>query len=246
MYDMKKIRIMIYNAGYFTGISGRISEYLLGGARFIFPNMFGKKDLLKNLTNLIKQTNPDILFLAEIRNKSYMSAIKDLFAVSYIDPKYQSKSILNYLPFFRGNCNGVFLHQPSPVKKLYLKNGTKKLVYQIAITKDCSALFAHFALGSNTRRKQFSEIATIAARDKQVIIGGDFNIFQGVKELQELINKSKIHLVNNLADKTFPSYKPAYLIDIFLASSTIKITHIKVLNDILLSDHLPVLADFEV
>lgn len=235
---------MIFNVGYLTGITGRISEYLLGGIRFVFPNMFSKKDISKKLTDIIEQTKPDILFLAEVRNEAYLTSIKNLFTESHIDIKYEPESILNFLPFFRGNCNGVFLRNPLPTKKLFMKNGTKKLVHQIDIADNCSILFSHFALGAETRKKQFSEIAKIAI-GKQVIIGGDFNIFKGTKELAGLIKESDVHLVNNLTDKTFPSYKPANIVDLFLASSTIKATYIGVLNDILISDHLPVVADFE-
>jgi endonuclease/exonuclease/phosphatase family metal-dependent hydrolase len=241
---MKKVRIMIFNVGYLTGITGRIWEYLFGSIRFVFPNMFRKKDILRKLTNLIEQTKPDILFLAEVRDESYMTSIKNLFVESHIDIKYDPKSVLNSLPFFSGNCNGVFLRNPLPVKKLFIKNGTKKLLYQIDISDNCSILFSHFALGAKTREKQFSELAKIA-RGKQVIIGGDFNIFKGTNELQALTKESNVHLINNQTDKTFPSYKPVHLVDLFLASSTIKAPHIEVLNDILISDHLPVVADFE-
>lgn len=242
---MKKIRVMIFNVSYLTGITGRISEYLFGCARFVFPNMFGKEDILKKLTNIIEQTKPDILFLAEIRNESYMTSIKNLFTESHIDIKYEPESILNSLPFFHGNCNGVFLRSPLATKKLFIKNGTKKLVYEIDIAKNCSILFSHFALSEKTRKKQFLEIAKIANEKKQVIIAGDFNVFQGTKELQELFKESNVRLVNNLTDKTFPSYKPAHVVDLFLASPTIKATYVEVLNDILISDHLPVIADFE-
>ena len=242
---MKNIRIMIFNIGYLTGITGKISEYLFKSSRLISPNTITRGSLLKNLTAIIEREKPDILFLAEIRNELYMDSIKNLFAESYIDIKYEPGSILNPLPFFRGNCNGVFLRKSLPTKKLFIKNGTKKLVYQIDIAEDCSILFSHFALGERTRKKQFLEIAQIAIEKKKVIIAGDFNIFHGVGEIQELLKKANVRLVNNPTAKTFPSYNPTHVIDLFLASSSIRTARIEVIKNIFVADHLPVIADFE-
>lgn len=241
---MRSVRVMIFNVGYLTGITGRKSEYFFGTVRVVSPKLFSKKRYIEKLTDIVEQTKPDILFLAEVRNESYMTSLKNLFAESHIDSKYGPKSMLNRLPFFHGNCNGVFLRSTLPAKKLFLKSGTKKLVYQVDIAENRSILFAHFALGSKTRKKQFVEVAKITT-GKEVIIGGDFNIFQGTKELQELLTESDLYLVNNATDATFPSYKPTHLLDLFLASSTVKATRIDVVQDVLLSDHLPVVVDFE-
>lgn len=235
---------MIFNVGYLTGVTGRISEYLFKVSGFIFPNMISA-DMLKNLTSLVERTKPDILFLSEVRDQPYMAPIKDLFAKSCIDIKYKPGSIFNSLPFFYGNCNGIFLRNPLPTKKLFIKNGSKKLVYQIALSKDCSILFSHFALGKRTRKKQFSEIAQIASQSKQVIIAGDFNIFKGAGELQDLLEKADVRLVNNFADKTFPGHNPTHAVDLFLASPSIRTVRLEVVNGVFVPDHLPVVADFE-
>lgn len=236
---------MNFNMGYLTGITGKPSEYLTKGSRLILTNKNEKEKVLKSLTDLIEEVKPDILFLSEIRDEPCMIPVRNLFAKSYIDSKYKPESFLNFLPFFRGNCNGVFLRNSLPVKKLFMKSGSKKLVYQISITENCSILFSHFALGKQTRSKQFSEISQIVMKNNQSIIAGDFNIFRGIGELEELFKKGNLRLVNNLEKKTFPSYRPSHVIDLFLSSPSIKTTYVKVFDDVLISDHLPVVADFE-
>ncbi len=237
---------MIFNVGYLTGITGSPIEYLIKGSRFILPSFTQKKKAANALVGLIEKIKPDILFLAEVRDEAYLNPIKKLFTESHIDSKYKPGSFLNYLPFFRGNCNGVFLRSKLPVTKFFMTHGSKKLVYKVGITENCSILFAHFALGKQTRSQQFSEIAQIARKEKQSIIAGDFNIFGGTGELDELLSRANLRLVNNPTKKTFPSYQPSHVIDLFLASPSVITSHIEVLGHTLISDHLPVVADLEI
>jgi len=242
---MKKIRIMIYNVGYLTGLNGSVSDYIFKSHRIIFPRNNIRKSISEKISTFIKKENPDIVFLPEVKDRHYMTSIKSLFLKSYINTKYIPSSILNHLPFFKGNSNGVFLKEDFTVTKFYLQNGTKKLVYKVDIQENFSVYFAHFALSAKTRKKQFLELAEIMKKDDNCILAGDFNIFDGVKELQELLSIADLHTVNDLTKKTFPSSNPTYAIDLFLASPKVNVTSINVLSDALTSDHLPVVLDLE-
>lgn len=239
------MRIMIYNAGYFRGLTGKLSEYAFNFNRVLFGCAEFKDGISKEIAQLVKENNPDILFLEEIRNEPYMSHVKALFEKSHIDEKYGSGSFLRRIPFFVGNCNGVFLREPFSVTKRYLKNGTKKLVYRVDVGENTSLFFSHFALGKSMRKRQFLEIAEMAKGKKQIIVAGDFNIFGGVAELKELLKTADLRVANNVAEQTFPSFHPKHAIDLFLVSSSIKIANVRVLRGVLFSDHLPVIIEID-
>ncbi|MCX6735608.1 MAG: endonuclease/exonuclease/phosphatase family protein [Candidatus Parcubacteria bacterium] len=242
---MKKIRIMIYNTGYFRGLTGKTSEYFFRFNRIVFKNTEFKDRLSKSIASLVAESDPDILFIEETRNEPFMRYIKTLFLESHIDVKYEPKSFLRLTPFFSGNCNGVFFKHPYKMRRRYLKNGTKKLVYQVDVNESFSLFFSHFALGKATRKKQFNEIAEMINEKKQVAVAGDFNIFGGDSELKELLKKGGLEIKNNFSESTFPSFQPKHSIDLFLSSPSIKIISVKVLKGILFSDHLPVIIDIE-
>lgn len=240
------IRIMIYNTGYFRGLTGKLSEYLFKFHRILFACPSFKDGLSKEITELVKANRPDVLFMEETRDEPYMLRIKALFEESHIDEKYEPGSFLRRLPFFKGNCNAVFLNKPFHVTKRYLKNGTKKLVYQVDVGADTSFFFSHFALGKATRKKQFLEIAEMVKEKKQAIVAGDFNIFGGALEVKELTETAHLKVANNLKEKTFPSFNPKHTIDLFLTSPSIKIIDIRVLQGVQFSDHVPVIIDVSV
>ena len=236
---------MIFNAGYFSGITGPSAEYLYKAHRIIFRKMFVQTEIPKRLASLIESVKPDILFLSEIRNDKNIVPIKNLFAKHLIDVKYKPGSIYNFLPFFGGNCNGVFLRGSFPIHKFFVRNGSKKLVYRIDITDNFSIFFSHFSFLKRTRHKQLSEIAHLAKQKQHAVIAGDLNIFNGIKKLEKVLGKANLSVVNNLAYKTFPSRNPVFAIDMFLTSPSVKPAQIEVLNNVFLSDHLPVVAEFK-
>jgi len=242
---MKKIRIMIFNVGYMRGITSMsLLEYLLKFHNILLDHNKHKNTLSQKIATEIEKLNPDIVFLPEVQNKSYLNKVTTLFSNSYINSKYGRKSVLNYLPFFRGNCNGLFMQQAYSVADLYFKYGRKKLVYKVDVGANLTIIFSHFSLGKRTRKKQFAEIQTLIGQDhkKEIIIAGDFNIFHGVEELDELSAKLNLNVVNGPQHKTFPSNKPRYAIDLFLATTKLQIDNIQVLKH-QLSDHLPVVLD---
>jgi len=242
----EKVRAMIYNVGNLTGIKGSVSEYVLQSQGYFLseiPSVRRQKQVLADhLVELIDEVRPDILFLAEIRDESYLDLIKSMFRSHAIDRKYGT-SFLASLPVLQGNSSGVFVQHDFPVERHYMSHGTKRLIQEVKIDADTSLFFGHFALGKSARAKQFQEVAQIVKPVKHPIVAGDFNILHGELELDELLARTGLSVVNHPDDKTFPTARPQMALDLFLAPPTIEAVEVAVLHGAQLSDHLPVVAD---
>ncbi len=229
---------MIVNAGYMTGINGSVGDHIIKSGRFVFSDT----ERISETVGLVEQHRPDILFIAETRGTMH-SEISELFAVNHVDRKYGPQSPLHLVPFFSGNSNGIFMQETFPVRKIFLKNGTKKLVYRIEVA-GISVFFIHLALGRDTRKKQLAELSEMMRAAPASILAGDFNLFGGSEELEETLAATGLQATGG-GEYTFPSFRPQHTIDHFLISSSIRASNIKVLHTARISDHLPVIMDFE-
>ncbi|MFV2057518.1 MAG: endonuclease/exonuclease/phosphatase family protein [Thiohalomonadales bacterium] len=102
---------------------------------------------------------------------------------------------------------------------------------------------AHLALGRRARRKQLDFISEILNCYQHVILMGDLNCQPDSTEMKHLLDTT--NLLEQTNDMyTFPSWRPAKRIDHILASPSLIIRDIQVL-DHRLSDHLPIAVDLE-
>ena len=76
---------------------------------------------------------------------------------------------------------------------------------------------------------------------KPVIVAGDLNVFSGDKELELFLAASGLKNANM---QNAPSYRKMQL-DYILHSAQISVTHFEI-PKIRLSDHYPIVCDFEV
>jgi hypothetical protein len=246
---MASVRIMIYNAGYLTGITGTSpAEYLRKLNRITLPSTVARGALAASFLKELQTLSPDILFMTEIRPDPYCAEIQKHFGYSTIDVKYAPESLLRSVPYFRANSSGVFQMDRHPTTTYYLKHGAKRLVHIVDITDECMVLFVHCALRKETRKAQFAELAhLIRTRSREhVIVGGDFNIFDGPAELEELLSVAHLRIANDLSSFTFPTDKPRQALDLFLVSRDLPVTLVKTLSDYTGSDHVPVVIDVTV
>jgi len=229
--------------GYGLGLDGSTKDYALKWYRYLHcPNNI-KEKVLKGVKSLIKSKKPDICCLIEIEgpHADYFSKDCRYFDITN---KYGPKSTLSKLPNFRKKSNAIFSRKKYKIKRRFLKNGTKKLLYEISLPKDVTLFMTHFSLSRNTRKKQFTEIKKLIKSQKKVIVCGDFNIFNGFKELEPLLSNTGLNIVGK-NNKTFPACNPKKALDLFLCSKKIKIKSCKVINK-KLSDHLPVMLEIEI
>ncbi|MBU1202060.1 MAG: endonuclease/exonuclease/phosphatase family protein [Nanoarchaeota archaeon] len=256
------MRLITYNVEYCDGIN-RGWKYL-----DVFKYFKLVKKTLMQITEELSKVNPDILGLIEIDSGSVRFGRKsgsEMFAqklgMNYWAEKvkYSRRSVyrvLNFFPIVRKQSNAILSkYKIYSTKYYFFSKGMKRLVIQSAImvplgeeSVELNLFAVHLSLRRKTREKQLQELGDIVSVcNGPKIVFGDFNNFKGFEELQELIQKTGLRDAsdNDPFIRTYPSWKPKKHIDHILVSPEIKIKNYEVL-DIRLSDHLPVMIDFEI
>jgi len=235
-------KIFLFNMGYGLGLDGSVKNYATRWYRYLHCPRNTRENILKETKKLITANKPDVCCLIEIEGSHADFFNKDL---PYYDitNKYGSKSVLSKLPVFNNKSNAVFSNKKYKIKRRFLKNGTKKLLYEVSLPKDITLFTTHFSLSKNIRKKQFIELKNLIKNKKKVIVCGDFNIFGGFKELDPLLSGTDLNIVGK--KDTFPACNPKKAFDLFLCSKNIPVKNCKVINK-RLSDHLPVLLELKI
>lgn len=237
-------RILLMNLGYATGLDGSMKSYLFGSYRYLYTPRRIIRQIRQSIYGLLNRVQPDICCFVEIHRKHGFVPHPHAYT-SHIDNKYGRRSLLRFLPFFRNNCNGFISHQPLQFEKHYFKNGSKKLIYDIKIGKGMSLLLVHFSLARDTRRRQCQELKKILANRSNTIVCGDFNIFEGERELHALAEACNLKIVET-HQHTFPAVRPTKTLDLFLCPKGMAHVSAQVMDDVRVSDHLPVMLTLSV
>jgi len=243
---MKPLKIFLYNCAHCRGYNGSPLDYLAGWARFCVAPKKVDREVSQQIIRTIEEVKPDVCFFNELRENSYLiPLLKDLYKYFDVQGKYGS-SYMNYLPGSQGRCNGFFSNQDLHFQRHFFANGTKRLFYEVKLTPNTKALFAHFALGKGTRRKQFEQLIPYIECNSSTIVCGDFNVLNGLTEVEPLIESCNLCLMNEPQHKTFPAYSPKKVLDLFLSSPDVRVNQLKVITSLKVSDHLPVLLECQV
>ena len=236
-----KLKILLLNLGYCTGLNGSLQHYFLRFYRYLYTPRNIQNGILQKLRNIIAREQPDLCCLLEITKPQMKTLLNKQYRYPMLENKYGKKSMLYYLPVFRKKCNGFLARKGVPFKRYFFRHGTKKLVYAISLPNNLTVVMAHFSLIRSTREKQFKEVKQLITGKKKAIVCGDFNIFDGLEEVAPLLEQTNMRIMQT--DVTFPAYKPKRALDLFICSKNLK-TSCTVLND-QLSDHLPVVLEVE-
>lgn len=237
-----KYKILLLNLGYFSGLNGSIFDYIFKSWRYIFLSQKIIKKINADFKEIILKEYPDIICLIEIRKDQIKYFLNQKYKFYDIETKYSQNGLARKIPILKDQSDCFISKSDLSFEKFFGKNGTKKLIYCINLPSEISLLLSHFALGKRTRKKQFEEIKNLVRKDKKTIICGDFNIFNGLSELDNLVNDLDLKVVQK--ENSFPAYNPKKVLDLFLVSKDI-IAKAKVIK-IDISDHLPVLLEIEV
>ena len=242
------MKFLLYNIRYGTG------KYLNQPLKYIRGYLGQSLDHIYRIGNFIKKINPDIVGLVEVdlgsfrtRETNQAELLGKITEKHYISQyKYEEASRYMKLPIIRKQGNAILSeHEVLSQKFHYLEKGMKKLVIEIE-TKKITIFLVHLALGGKTRMKQIVELyKLIENHEKPFIVAGDFNILWGNEEIELFLKAGKLQNVNSNREPTFPSWAPKKELDFILCSENIKINSYKVLKT-RLSDHLPMLLDFEI
>ena len=130
------------------------------------------------------------------------------------------------------------------VNKYDLKEGGKKLLLEVEVDKGLTLYLLHLSLSKRARIKQLKEVSTIVNQNKgPKLVLGDFNTSEE-SEIKSFIGDTGLKIAKH-KHGTFPSWKPKKCLDYVLFSKEVLIKSV-VVPKIMLSDHLPIIVDFEV
>lgn len=239
---MKDFKILLMNLGYCTNLNGSLFQYSLKGYRYLYVSKKVQNKTLNKLNSLIKQENPDLICLIEIKQgKQILNLVNSEYPYYDINTKYSPKNFFNKFSGIKKNSNAIISKQNLKFKKHYLNNGTKKLLYEILLPTGVKLILFHFSLNKTVRQSQFREIHKMFKNDKKKIICGDFNTRQGLEELKYLKTKNSLRISHKTP--TFPAINPKKIFDYFMYSKKLKV-NTKILED-QISDHLPIVLNLD-
>jgi len=242
------MRIMTYNIAYGTGNPGagfgRVftsHRYLRSGRRSI--------DLIADFAEKCK---PDLIGLVEADLGSFRTGGEDqvrylaetLNMTSASAVKYSTGTLVNRMPIIRKQANALLSHIPGKIKKHYMPAGFKRMALEVEF-QEFHVVLVHLALTRQVRRLQLDFLENELADRNNLIVGGDFNTFAGEKELARFKRRLKLRNPNTDRICTYPSWRPLRQLDYLLFSENIEIKSFSV-PKFCASDHLPVIADFEI
>lgn len=221
----------------------------LPGAGYVL----GNQSVLPEITRFIKSVDPDIVGLIEvdtgsIRSRKVNQAEKlasDLGMNTSYETKYGTKSFNQMLPIVRKQGN-AFMAAPRVhgEKFHYFDTGIKRLIIELEMD-DYAIFLVHLSLKYRHRHLQLRRLYDlIQETTKPVIVAGDFNTFWGEHEIYLFMKAAGLQSANSESLPTYPSRSPRKELDFVLYQDGIRITDFAV-PDIKLSDHLPLVCDFE-
>lgn len=243
------MRLLLYNIRYAVG-GGASMHMPLPGAGYVL----GNQSVLPEITRFIKTVDPDIVGLIEvdtgsIRSRMVNQAEKiagDLGMNTSYETKYGAKSINKLLPIIRKQGNAFMAAQRVHGEKFhYFDTGIKRLIIELEM-EEFAVFLVHLSLKYRHRHLQLRRLHDlIEETEKPVIVAGDFNTFWGENEIYLFLRAAGLTSANRDSVPTYPSRSPRKELDFVLYQEGIVVTSFEV-PDIRLSDHLPLICDFEV
>lgn len=243
------MRLLLYNIRYAVG-GGASMHMPLPGAGYVL----GNQSVLPDITHFIKTVDPDIVGLIEvdtgsIRSRMVNQAEKiagDLGMNTSYETKYGEKSINQILPIVRKQGNAFMAAQRVHGEKFhYFETGIKRLIIELEM-EEFAVFLVHLSLKYRHRHLQLRHLHDLIEKtEKPVIVAGDFNTFWGENEIYLFMRAAGLTSANVDSLPTYPSRAPRKELDFVLYQEGIEVQKLEIPN-IRLSDHLPLICDFEV
>jgi endonuclease/exonuclease/phosphatase family metal-dependent hydrolase len=240
------MRFLLYNICYATHGNQR---------KFPLLGMLGRThDHLDEITEFIRPLDPDVIGLIEVDNGSYRSGRKcqtekiaeELGHFHSYRSKYGTGSRWQQIPIYNKQGNAFLAKDTIHGEKFhYFERGMKKLVIELEL-EHVTFFLVHLALSYKARQEQIVHLYNLVKETKRpYILAGDFNAFMGEKEIELLMSASGLQNADKDMQPSFPSHNPKRHLDFILHSPEIKVNKFW-MPDVQLSDHLPLVVDFEV
>jgi len=222
----------------------------LPGAGYVL----GNQSVLPDITRFIKTVDPDIVGLIEVDTGSIRSRMvnqaekiaSDLGMNTSYETKYGEKSINQILPIVRKQGNAFMAAQRVHGETFhYFETGIKRLIIELEM-EEFAVFLVHLSLKYRHRHLQLRHLHDLIEKtEKPVIVAGDFNTFWGENEIYLFMRAAGLTSANVESVPTYPSRAPRKELDFVLYQEGIEVQKLEI-PDIRLSDHLPLICDFEV
>lgn len=223
-------KILFSNLGYARGINGALKHHLLYAHRNFYCTPETQHKVLRQLSALLTQENPELCCFVEIDQGSFASGglnqlatlINHRYAHAHIANKYSPNSRLSAFFLTKGNSNAFLAKQNFPHQLLYFSQGFKRLIYKIQLEPRLTLFFAHFSLNKNVRAQQLREMRNLMrAESGEVIVLGDFNILTGFSELAIMLQDTSYVVLNRPNEPTFTFHRRQLVLDLCICSPSV-------------------------
>jgi len=242
------MRLLLYNIRYAVG-GGASMHMPLPGAGYVL----GNQSVLPEIARFIKSVDPDIVGLIEvdtgsIRSRNVNQAEKlasDLGMNSSFETKYGQKSFNQLLPIVRKQGNAFMAAERVHGETFhYFDTGIKRLIIELEM-EDYAIFLVHLSLKYRHRHLQLRRLYDLIQETrKPVLVAGDFNTFWGENEIYLFMKAAGLKSANIDSRPTYPSRAPRKELDFILYQDGIQVTSFDI-PDVKLSDHMPLVCDFE-
>jgi len=240
------LRFLLYNIRYATG--SKQSRFPWSG---YLQRTSGHLD---EIIRFIKPLQPDILGLVEVDGGSYRSKkqnqaesiARELGHYHAYRTKYSEKPQFSGRVPIINNQGNAFITKDSihDARYHYFTKGFKRLVIELEM-ENLVIFLVHLSLGFRIRHQQLSMLYQLVKNTKKPhIVAGDFNALWGEKEIDLFLAATGLRNVNRESKPSFPSWEPKRHLDFILCSSAIQERRFWI-PDVKLSDHLPLVFDFD-
>ncbi|MBN1333576.1 MAG: endonuclease/exonuclease/phosphatase family protein [Synergistales bacterium] len=243
------MRIVIYNIRYGTGTGLHYHMPIPFSGFFAFSTK-----RISRIADFLDSLDADIVCLVEVDGGSYrhrkLCQAHRLASLQgwehHFSTKYGKNSILSRLPLLSSQGNAILTRLPVVAsREHHLARGMKKTVLEVEFP-EFHVLVVHLPLGKSARRSQLKELARkLEPLRKPVLLGGDFNLLHGSSELNYLLSATGMRDADTAGTPTYPSRVPRFRLDRLLVRKEISVRNFTVPR-IPLSDHLPIVCDFEI
>jgi endonuclease/exonuclease/phosphatase family metal-dependent hydrolase len=246
---MPRVRLLIYNIRYATGV-GPAFHIPLPGAGYLRSS----QQVLSRITEFIKKQDPDVVGLIEVDIGSIRTRMvnqadfiaRSLGHYSTFECKYGVSSVNQLVPIVRKQAN-AFLAAPRVRGERfhYFDTGIKRLIIELELD-DVAIFLVHLSLKFRHRQYQLRYLYDLVRKTaKPVIVAGDFNTYWGDHEIYLFCQAAGLTNANVHGLPSYPSHSPRKELDFILHGAQIVVDRFEI-PDIRLSDHLPLICDFTV
>lgn len=246
------MKVLSFNIGYLLGFQSQ-REWLRRPHRLFFGDKTTENNGIDTIVNLLKEERPDVVAFQEVDLGSFRSRFTDQCdrlikrlneeGLNYdyrADTKYGEENKFAKLPVLRHMSNAVLWKEGQAFAR-YLSKGTKRLVHVVEQDQGPHVMSVHLSKTRDTRKEQLRELKNIGKDYDSVIITGDFNVKH---QTDYSIISEKTDLQLHIPGKSFSTDYPSYEFDIFFSSDWMDIERCEVINEVTVSDHMPVIAEF--